>query len=97
MERIRGVNIANGWVSRSAASKEKLLHQLKAMVEEWRSSQPPPNAGVSNIDGGPIFDQRLPTKLFWGPSAPSMISTGSFAMASTPTMSRMIQVQDFAR
>lgn len=68
MERIQGNMLANGWVFRSPSSKEKILRDLKGMVEEWRSIAPPKGVdGIRNVDGGPIFDERLPTKSSWGP------------------------------
>lgn len=30
------------------------------MLEELRSLPPPPNARISNVDGGPVYDGRLP-------------------------------------
>ncbi|CZT20525.1 uncharacterized protein RCC_06385 [Ramularia collo-cygni] len=67
MERINGTMLACGWVHRSAASQAKILKDLKTMVEEWRRIPSPKGVGVANIDGGPIYDVRLPTESFWGP------------------------------
>ncbi|KAI3399148.1 hypothetical protein diail_7727 [Diaporthe ilicicola] len=67
MERIDGENLADGWNARSDESKASILGQLKAIVEELRGIQPPPRVGVANVDGGPIFDHRLPCKSLWGP------------------------------
>ncbi|PNP78886.1 hypothetical protein FNYG_07751 [Fusarium nygamai] len=39
------------------------------MITELRSISPTDGVGVSNVDGGPIFDQRLPDTSFWGPFA----------------------------
>ncbi|KAI6045487.1 kinase-like domain-containing protein [Pisolithus marmoratus] len=36
-------------------------------IQELRSIAPKSDVGVSNVDGGPIYDQRLPKKLLWGP------------------------------
>ncbi|KAM5378647.1 hypothetical protein ACJZ2D_004446 [Fusarium nematophilum] len=48
--------------------RASILAQLKATVAELRSIPPLDNcAEVANVDGGPIFDQRLPDKSFWGP------------------------------
>ncbi|KID72304.1 protein kinase subdomain-containing protein, partial [Metarhizium brunneum ARSEF 3297] len=60
MERIRGDCIAKGWDDRSKESKDKLLAQLKLMVEEIRSLQPRPDAGVESCVGGSLFDSRMP-------------------------------------
>lgn len=37
-----------------------ILHQLQAMVEEWRSILPAEKTGVTNVDVGPIVDPFLP-------------------------------------
>lgn len=60
MERIRGDCIAKGWDERSKESKDTLLAQLKVMVEEIRSLQPRPDAGVESCVGGSLFDSRMP-------------------------------------
>ncbi|EFY90662.1 hypothetical protein MAC_03242 [Metarhizium acridum CQMa 102] len=60
MERIRGDCIAKGWDERYKESKDKLLSQLKLMVEEIRSLQPRPDAGVESCIGGSLFDSRMP-------------------------------------
>ncbi|POS73722.1 hypothetical protein DHEL01_v207891 [Diaporthe helianthi] len=67
MERIDGENLAEGWCRRSDESKAKILEQLGAFVQELRSIEPPSGMGVANVDGGPIFDHRLPSKSLWGP------------------------------
>lgn len=60
MERINGDILGRGWVKRSSESKAKLLVQLKGKVDEMRMIRPPAGQGVANIDGGPIWDCRLP-------------------------------------
>lgn len=67
MERIEGENLADGWNGRSDESKASIHEQLKAIVDELRSIKAPPTVGVANVDGGPIFDHRLPCKSLWGP------------------------------
>ncbi|KAF4955404.1 hypothetical protein FGADI_4584 [Fusarium gaditjirri] len=67
MERVQGQDLSQNWSQRSEESKARILAQLKAMVAELRSIPPPGDVGVANVDGGPIFDQRLPDKSFWGP------------------------------
>jgi aminoglycoside phosphotransferase (APT) family kinase protein len=69
MERIAGQDLAQGWTQRSEESKARILAQLKIITAELRSIIPPDGTGVANVDGGPIFDQRLPDKSFWGPFA----------------------------
>ncbi|KAF4999064.1 hypothetical protein FDECE_11623 [Fusarium decemcellulare] len=47
MERIQGDPIAKGWDKRSQESKDKLFAQLKLMIQELRSLQPPPGIAAS--------------------------------------------------
>jgi len=63
MERLKGEIIGRNWGIRSAESKAKILLQLKKMVEEMRSIPPPQGQGVSNVDGGLLWDCRLPGTL----------------------------------
>jgi aminoglycoside phosphotransferase len=67
MERIQGQALWYGWVRRPQESKDKILQSLKLMIQQLHSITPPSNVGVSNISGGPIFDQRLPNNSLWGP------------------------------
>jgi hypothetical protein len=60
MERLKGEMVGRNWGLRSAESKAKILLQLKKMVEEMRSIRPLQEQGVSNVDGGPLWDCRLP-------------------------------------
>lgn len=69
MERIEGETLAQVWGQRSDESKARILRQLKGIVEELRRISAPPSIGVANVDGGPIFDHRLPRKSSWGPFA----------------------------
>ncbi|KUI61302.1 hypothetical protein VP1G_08499 [Cytospora mali] len=69
MERIEGETLARAWGLRSDESKTQILRQLKTFVEELRGLPATPTTGVSNVDGGPIFDHRLPRKSSWGPFA----------------------------
>ncbi|KAK8257954.1 kinase-like domain-containing protein [Phyllosticta capitalensis] len=57
MERIKGHMLGKGWVFRNMESKEKILSQLKSMVEQIRQISAP-GPGVSNINGGPLYDPR---------------------------------------
>ncbi len=66
MERINGHPIAHGWLARNAGSKAKVLSQLKGMIQDMRSITPP-GPGVTNVDGGPLFDYRLPGPVPFGP------------------------------
>ncbi|ROW08669.1 hypothetical protein VPNG_06463 [Cytospora leucostoma] len=69
MERIEGDTLAQVWGQRSDESKARILRQLKGIVEQLRRISAPPSIGVANVDGGPIFDHRLPRKSSWGPFA----------------------------
>ncbi|KAF2241458.1 kinase-like protein [Trematosphaeria pertusa] len=66
MERIRGETIAKRWHSLSDTSKSLVFSQLKRMIEELRSI-PSQVSSVSNLEGGPIYDCRLPRTSSWGP------------------------------
>lgn len=67
MERIDGETLARVWGQRSDESRAQILRQLKAIVDELRGIPALPKTGVSNVDGGPIFDHRLPRQSSWGP------------------------------
>lgn len=67
MQRINGHMLGYKWTLRSDESKKRILGQVKAMVEELRNIHPPEDIGVANVDGGPIYDSRLPRKSLWGP------------------------------
>ncbi|KAI9801231.1 MAG: hypothetical protein M1825_003505 [Sarcosagium campestre] len=66
-ERIDGDMVGRRWVYRSVESKAKILSQVKHFVQEMRDI-PPPRMGVENVDGGSLFDGRLPgSSLRFGP------------------------------
>lgn len=69
MERLPGAHIAFCWAARSEASKASLLEQLRTMIAQMRELKQPTisKTEVSNVDGGPIMDIRLPRKSLWGP------------------------------
>lgn len=67
MERISGVSVSREWTQRPEKSKQKILAQLTAMVDELRNLKPRDEFGAANVDGGPIYDPRLPSKSSWGP------------------------------
>lgn len=67
MQRISGDMLARGWVKRSESSKQKILCQVKAMLEEIRHLPVPDDVGVANVGGGPIFNILLPKTPWWGP------------------------------
>ena len=69
MERIQGEILGQGWVRRTTDSQMHLLSQLKSMVEEMRKL-PAPGQAISSVDGGSLFDCRLPGSLMrFGPFA----------------------------
>ncbi|KAF4449242.1 small s, partial [Fusarium albosuccineum] len=55
-----GDPIAKGWDERSQESKYKLFAQLKLNIQDLRSLQRPPSAGVESCIGGSLFDCRIP-------------------------------------
>ena len=68
MERIKGDILGSGWVHRSEESKTKLLAQLENMIREMRALKPQKNMGVASVDGGSLFDCRIPSpSLRFGP------------------------------
>ncbi|EGY19184.1 uncharacterized protein VDAG_09518 [Verticillium dahliae VdLs.17] len=67
MRHIKGQMAGHGWLSRTEESKMRILDQLRRMITELRSVPPPEGQGVSSIDGGPFYDFRLPSRLYWGP------------------------------
>ncbi|TAQ90524.1 hypothetical protein B7494_g1168 [Chlorociboria aeruginascens] len=66
MERIRGETMAKKWPSLSDTSKASIFNQLTQIVKELRSI-PSETTAVSNLEGGPIYDCRLPQTSSWGP------------------------------
>ncbi|KAF4635892.1 hypothetical protein G7Y89_g2199 [Cudoniella acicularis] len=101
MERINGEMMGQGWVNRSDESKAKLLAQLKGLIEEMRKIQPPEGQGVSNVDGGQLWDCRIPGKtLCHGPFESiddfHRYLRGGFDAHPDhyPEVSRLIELQD---
>lgn len=69
MRHIKGHMAGYGWSCRTEESKMRILDQLRRMITELRSIPVPEGAGVSSVDGGPFYDCRLPSRLYWGPYA----------------------------
>jgi len=67
MEGVQGHILRDDWLKRSAESKEKILAQIKDMVDQMRRIPPPPGQGISNVAGGPLFDGRLSGGSYHGP------------------------------
>lgn len=110
MERIRVDNMQMAWHSLSDASKASLFKQLRQMIHELRSIVPE-TCAVSNIDGGPIFDCRLPTTCSQGPfksvhdfhlalrnnvTARSLESPGSQTSPIISDVRKLITLHEFA-
>ncbi|EME48351.1 hypothetical protein DOTSEDRAFT_67429 [Dothistroma septosporum NZE10] len=67
MQRVTGENLVRGWNSRTTVSQAKILLQLKEMVNSMRSLSPPSPA-IANVNGGRLWDCRLPGEtLHFGP------------------------------
>lgn len=66
MEKISGMPAVASWERRSEQSKGKLLGQLKAIIDEMRKI-PPSDGNFSNVDGGSLYDPRLPALDRFGP------------------------------
>lgn len=60
MSRIAGSPIGHQWEHRSQESKARLLKQLRAYIEEMRSLRPAREVGVQAVDGGKLYDVRIP-------------------------------------
>ena len=67
MERVQGHILRDDWLKRSAESKEKILAQIKNMVDQMRRIPPPSGQGISNVVGGPLFNGRLSGGSYHGP------------------------------
>ena len=100
MDRINGKELARGWGTRSTESKEKILAQLKKMVQELRSL-PPPSLCISNVDGGPVYDCQFPgTSSIVGPFNTihdfyDFLRNGVEAdPMNLPDVNRMVMLQD---
>lgn len=62
IERISGMPAAACWEQLSEQSRNKLLNQLREMIDEMRKV-PTANSKISNVDGGSLYDCRLPSSL----------------------------------
>ncbi|KAK1988416.1 serine/threonine protein kinase [Colletotrichum cereale] len=57
------------WKEHPEASQRRILNQLRSMVSQLRAIAPTEGIGIANVDGGPVYDCRLPSKSVWGPFA----------------------------
>jgi len=98
MERIQGEILTRGWDKRPAELKKRLLSQLKGMVEEMRKIPAPQGQGVSNVDGGQIWDCRLPGGISHGPFKNihefHKYLRGGFESNPHPEVTKLISLQD---
>ncbi|TKA64550.1 hypothetical protein B0A49_09936 [Cryomyces minteri] len=60
MERIKGHKLADGWSERSEKSRTCILAQLRRILEEIRSIPSTHGSAVASVDGGSLYDMRLP-------------------------------------
>ncbi|XWW97824.1 hypothetical protein V2A60_005811 [Cordyceps javanica] len=70
MERIRGKTLAHAWPSLSKADVERILLQLRGMLNELRAL-PAPGAAIQSCVGGSLYDFRIhrPDEPRFGPFA----------------------------
>jgi len=61
MKKLRGKSLATTWKTLSDSSREKLLLSLREYILEMRSIPAPSNM-IAGVDGGTLWDCRLP----WG-------------------------------
>ena len=71
MQRIDGDTVNRGWYSRTEESKAKIFSQLKEFIAELRNlPHPADGPKIANVDGGSLYDCRLPgTSNRYGPFA----------------------------
>jgi thiamine kinase-like enzyme len=62
MERISGMPAAASWERLSERSRNKLLGQLREIIDEIRKI-PTANSKISNVNGGSLYNCRLPSSL----------------------------------
>ena len=68
MERFKGNMIGCDWSNRSEDSKTKFLAQLGERIHEMWELDPPEAMVIASVDGGSLFDCRLPgPSLRFGP------------------------------
>ncbi|WPB04332.1 uncharacterized protein RHO25_008978 [Cercospora beticola] len=60
MEKVRGENMYKAWEQLAESERERLLAQLKELLEQMRSLQPPTGTGVQSCVGGSLHDSRIP-------------------------------------
>jgi len=64
MEKMRGDMLCNVWGNLSEDSQDRILTHLRLLIHDMRQLQPT-TTHVSNIDGGPLWDGRIPGPGFY--------------------------------
>ena len=60
MKKLPGHMLAHKWHERSKESQQRILKQLKDMIDQLRALPSPFGDAVANVDGGSLTDPRLP-------------------------------------
>jgi aminoglycoside phosphotransferase len=60
MERIQGETLGSVWYKLSEKSRSSILEDMKRLISELRSLEPPPGTGVQSCVGGSLRDCRMP-------------------------------------
>ncbi|KAJ9636922.1 hypothetical protein H2204_005068 [Knufia peltigerae] len=99
MKKLRGRSLAVSWKDLSDSSRGKILHRLRELVLEMRSV-PAPGNEIAGVDGGTLWDCRLPCGLErFGPFADNddfhrFLRNGvDEAPPGYPDITEMIQLQ----
>ena len=81
MEHLKGHDLSVRWVWRSKESQAAILAQLKLMIDEMRALRPPHASKIASVDGGSLYDDRLPGTCIVQPK-PTPRRFGPFADAN---------------
>ncbi|KAM3439261.1 hypothetical protein MY4824_002790 [Beauveria thailandica] len=66
MERMRGKSLPAAWSELSEADVERILLQLRSMLQELRAV-PAPGIAIESCVGGSLYDSRIPQRPRFGP------------------------------
>ncbi|KAI1084874.1 kinase-like domain-containing protein [Whalleya microplaca] len=67
MKKIEGDMVGRGWENRTEESRKRILGQIRDMLDQLRSLNPPEGEGIASAEGEAFCDWRLPSKPLWGP------------------------------